>query len=90
MVSISKVEIFGPQKGKRGNTGVNTNEFCPSFAIGDLVKYSWQKEGCGIVLDIGSPQHEREGREYLYVLWTTTEASQIRWWVPIDRWIIKC
>ena len=60
-----------------------------NFAIGDLVKYSWSKDDCGIVLKIDCPYNEKPEDTYLYVLWAKGEEKSKKWWVPIDRWVVK-
>ena len=60
------------------------------FVVGDVVRYSWQYNECGIVLEIGAPYQDNEGKEYLYVLWSHTDSSRVKWWVPIDCWVVKC
>ena len=37
-----------------------------NFVIGDLVKYSWSKDDCGIVLKIDCPYSEKPEGTYLY------------------------
>jgi hypothetical protein len=59
------------------------------FEIGDIVKYSWSTEDRGVVLKIACPYKEQPDNLYLYVLWAKGETKSKKWWVPIDKWVVK-
>ena len=59
------------------------------YQIGDMVRYSWNTSDCGVVLKVECPYSEKPEELYLYVLWSKGETNSKKWWVPIDRWIVK-
>lgn len=60
-----------------------------NFEIGDMVRYSWSTDDYGVVLKIECPYSEKPEDLYMYVLWSKGEKNSKKWWVPIDKWIVK-
>lgn len=60
-----------------------------NFEIGDMVRYSWSTDDCGVVLKIACPYKEKPKDIYMYVLWCKGEKNSKKWWVPVDRWVVK-
>ena len=66
----------------------------PDFQVGDLVRYSWNEENAGVVLEINHlplPPYldSSSGQLYLKLLWNKLQDGKDCWWVPIDRWVVK-